>query len=319
MNADTVSPEKLAKVMAQINLLLARADHPNTPPAEAELSRERAEILMFRYKVEEASLDAESKAQMGIRPRKAAWWIAPYNSEFANQYRAMASYVVHHVGAQAVSDYGSGDDGKQWSKFEVYGFESDLAYGEMLWNSIRIAFMSQLEPARDSRLSDENNVYAMRNAGMERIRIAEIMGFGKTGPACAKVTRLFKSACSARNEDAAVLLGKGNSVKTFRNSYADSFAAEMWSRLNRLRAARGADSHAVVLASRMDDIMEMVYADHPRLRPQSFDPNAPVFKMRKQRARKYVERPTNWTAQTRGREAAGRVDLGPAGTGRLGD
>lgn len=316
MNVETVSPEKLAKVMKLINDLLARADHPNTPVAEADMSRERAEILMFRYKVEEASLDAESKAKMGIKPRKVEWTISTLGNEFATQYGSMAAYVVNHVGAYAVRGWGRGDN-NGWNVYEVYGFESDLAYGEMLWNSIRIAFKSQLEPKLDPSLSEMENVYRMRNAGMERIRIAMVMGFGDTGSATGKVTRLFKKACAAKGENSAVLLGKGNNVKTFRRSYADSFAEEMWSRLLRLRTARGQNSHEIVLANRMDEIMELLYTDHPSLRP-----NTGVAQQgttyRKQRARKYVEPKVNYDARERGRDAARRVDLGPTGTPRLG-
>lgn len=311
---DGVSPEKLAKVMQQINLLLARADHPTTPIPEAELSRERAERLMFRYRVAEASLDSETKAKMGIKPMKATWWVAPAGSEFSMQYRQMAAYVVHHVGAYAVSRYDRKmEDGVEtgWTNFDVYGFESDLRYGELLWNSIRIAFKSLLEPKLDRNLSDMNNVFAMRNAGMERIRIAEIMGYGLSGSATSKVTRLYKKACAEKGEDAATLLGKGNNVKTFRRSYADSFGEEIWQRLYRLRTAVGLNSHELVLANRMDEIMEMLYIDHPNLRPRPMDPNAPVMKFRKQRARKFVERPVNYAAQDRGRAAANRVDLGP--------
>lgn len=318
MNPNDVSPAKLRKVMDQVNQLLLLADDPGATPAESERARERAERLMFLYKIQEASLDAEEKMRMGIRPMSAKWRVAPLRSEFSRQYSSMANYVVHHIDAMAVQSW-EHEDGVTWITFQVYGFESDLAYGESLWNGIRIAFKQKLEPVLDPSLSDEANVFAMRNAGMERIRIAEIMGFGTTGSATAKVTKLFKQACAARGENANVLLGKGNSVKTYRSSYASAFADEMWNRLWKMRTARGQESHTLVLASRKDEIMELLYTDHPSLRPRPVDPNAPMPKVSRRRMAKPKERPVNYAAADRGREAARSVDIGAAGGRRLQD
>lgn len=317
LNGMPVSPEKLRRVMALINNLLARADHPNTPPEEAKVSRERAEREMARYRVEEAALSVEQKAQMGIKPRMTEWRVAPLRSEFSMEYRQMAAYVINHIGGYGVSTYDYSNDGT-WLVYKVYGFESDLAYGDLLWASIRNAFAGNLEPAVDPALSDEDNVYRLRNAGIERGRIGVLMGWGGEGTqGPGKVTRVFKKACAARGEDPKALSGKGNNMRTFRRSYAEAFADQIWHRLYALRTARGQISGELVMANRMDEIMEMVYTSHPSLRPQPRDPNAPAPKVRKQRARKPVERPTNWAAARRGEDAARSIDIGSVGASRL--
>lgn len=317
INGMPVSPEKLAKVMALINNLLARADHPNTPPDEADTARKRAEREMARYRVEEAALSLEDKAKMGIKPRSAVWMVTPLGSEFSAQYRAMAAYVVHHIGAYAIAKYET-VDGIGWSQYKVYGFESDLAYGELLWASIRAGFKGQLEPEVDPTATDEDNVYRLRTAGIERGRIGQLMGWGGEGTnGPGKVTTVFKRACAARGEDPKVLTGKGNNMRTFRRSYAESFSDEMWNRLWTLRTARGQNSGELVMANRMDEIMEMVYTDYPHMRPRPVDPNASKPKVRKVRARKPEYKPTNWTAASRGAAAARSVDIGGAGGRRV--
>jgi hypothetical protein len=318
INGMPVSPEKLRRVMALVNNLLARADHPNTPPEEAKTSRERAEREMARYRLEEAALSVEQKAIMGIKPRKATWDVTELRSEFAQQYRSMANYVINHIGAHGIFTYRHDPDGLTMIIVHVYGFESDLAYGELLWASIRAAFKGQLEPDVDPSLSDEDNVYRLRNAGIERGRIGVLMGWGGEGTnGPGKVTTVFKRACKARNEDPKTLSGKGNNMRTFRRSYAESFADTMWYRMYDLRIARGQNSGELVMANRMEEIMEMFYTDYPAYRPQPRDPNAPQPKVRKQRARKPVERPTNWAAARRGEEAARSVDIGSAGGRRV--
>jgi hypothetical protein len=318
VSINDVTPEKLAKILERVRLMMARADHPNTPVAEADLCRERAERLIAQYRIEEASLGAEDKARMGIKPTAAWWDVCPLGSEFSMAYRAMASYVLNHVGAVgAVSKYETitAEDGTQttWLRYKVYGFASDLAYGDILWQSIKIGFAGKLEPRYDPSLSDEENVYRMRSAGMERNRIGQAMGWGWEGKAPAKVTRTFKKACEARGESASVLTGKGNNVKTFRRSYADGFASEMFHRLYRLRSATGQNTTSLVMANRDEVIREAMYQDYPNLRPVPVGGVAAANGKAIRRARKQPERPTNWAAMERGRSAAGTVDLGPAG------
>jgi hypothetical protein len=125
-----------------------------------------------------------------------------------------------------------------------------------------------MEPKWDTTLSDEENVYRMRSAGMERIRIASVMGFGTTTSATSKVTRLYKKACEARGE-AATLTGKGNSVKDFRIVYSDEFTDTFWYRLYEARNAVDAEIQegGLVLHGRKDRVDEALYAKYPSMRP----------------------------------------------------
>lgn len=332
MSTNNVSPAKLRKVMETINLLIARADHPNTPAPEAELSRQRAERMMYQYRIDEASLDDTERARMGIRPVRREMRVYPLGNEFADYYRAMASYVMSHVDARAVSKYVHDEDGTTWLTFDVFAYESDLGYAEVLWNSIRLGFKSKLEPDVDPTLSDEENVYNMRNAGMERVRISEKMGWGgNEGNGPIKVTRIYKRACKARGEDGRDLLGKGNSMKAFRITYAESFQNTIWERMWKLRQARGQESHGLVLANRAEIIAEAMYEAYPHLRPvpaREVDDRPLTAKEKRARdrrldrlmaraAREAAARPYSAAGAQRGAAAADSIDLGPVGGRKL--
>jgi hypothetical protein len=318
------------KIIRQIALLLARADHPNTPVPEAELCRERADIMMAKHRISEASLSTDERARQGIRPMDSIWIVCPWSSmdEFRQSYYAMAFWIVSHIGAQAHFEVRRMVDPEtnvqgHFLVAHVFGFESDLRYGAILLQAARAGFGRSLEPKVDPTLSDEANVYALRSAGVERIRIARLMGWGETGSATSKVTRLFKKACADNGEDAAILLGRGNNVKTFRKSYADSFSSEIRMRLLRMRQASAVEDRAMVLVSRTQEVNNMFWSTYPQYKPvpesSRIGEGAKGARIRKQRVRKYVERPFNAAASERGREAASRIDLGPtAGTNRIG-
>lgn len=320
---NTVSPEKLRKVMDLIANLMARADHPNTPPEEAATARARAEREMQRYRIDEANLDATEKAKMGIKPTHRLVKVAPLRSEFLRNYSTMLSYVMSHCDAIGISKWETDETGTTWQVVDMFGFESDLGYAELLWNSIRAAFADRLEPAHDPSLSDEDNVYRMRNAGMERGRIGEVMGWGGEGTQGPnKVTRVFKKACAARGESPQALSGKGNNMRTFRSSYAEAFADEMWDRMWQLRTARGQVTGALVLKDRIKDVKELMYTVYPQMRPVPLTDEerariAAQKPKKPRKPRKPVERPVNWDAARRGAEAARSVDIGSVGGSRL--
>ena len=320
-NGNAVTAEKLRKIMERVERMLAIADDPGATPGEADTARTQAEALMFKYRLDEARLDSTEKAKMGIRPTHRIIPVCDLMSEFDADYRRMLLYVVAHVDGIAVTKYEHGQDGRTMLVMDVFGYESDIAYAEVLWSAMRIAFSKRLEPKRDDSVDDIENVYRMRMAGMERARIGIIMGWGGEGTkGPGKVTSLFKKGCVRHGEDASLLLGKGNNVRTFRRSYASAFADEMWHRLYALRNSRGLDSDGtIVLANRADEIREFMYSVYPSLRPQpvKVDPNAKPAKMPKFKMPK--ERPVNYVAQARGREAARSVDLGPAARGKLGN
>lgn len=275
-----MSTKTLDDILRQVQAMLARADHPNTPPHEADTARNMAEALMLKYRIDEATLAAAG--QMGsdtLRPIWRKFRVCGTASEFTTEYRVMAQNCLRHVDCEYVTRSGQAweadeslagtPEGEEFIYYiEAVGYESDLRIAEVLYTSCMLAFQGKLEPKVDRSLSDQVNAYIMRSAGMEGWRIAEAI-YGRTDKALRpKVRAMFKAEAMARGEDPSVLLGKGNSVKTFRESYALGFVDEVRKRLVQMRAAQAdADSGALVLADRATAVREAYYGRFPQYRP----------------------------------------------------
>jgi len=274
MTTDTGQLDKLIK---RVQHLIAKADSTQDQfPEEAASFREKAEALMFQYRIEESMLAAAAPVGTGLMPVWAVWNICPLVNEFRDQYQQMASSIVQHVGAQAVYTMANVDD-VTWRVMRVVGYESDLRYGEMLYTSARLAFGEHLEPSYNSNESDQANAYRMRHAGMEGWRIAYVL-WGKklelintpagVGRNAGKARRLYKAEAIARGEDPEMLMGQGMNVKTWRSSYADGFVQEIYMRLLRMRYDKGEESQTLILAGRSEAVREAFYTEYPQFRPQ---------------------------------------------------
>lgn len=295
-------------IMRRVRAMLDRADHPNTPPEEAATARAMAEKMIMKHRIEEEEAYARGdvKAADAITVQDRFMDVCPMASKYADIYMSVFAYCMRHVGVEAVIT-GWRDDpatGLRMRQCRVFGYESDLAYGEMLFTNARLYFAAKMEPKPDPELSDEDNVYALRSSGMERIRIAEVMGWGTTGSATAKVTRLYKRACEARSESA-VLTGRGMSVADYRAQYCDGFKLELWTRLQAARIA--ADSEAgdgIVLHNRAERVTEALYTAYPSLRP---NPNPPTQTATRQSTRQYRWTKADQKRWERANSAAGRA------------
>src|SRR3954447_1427343 len=65
------------RVLERVRKLLATAEHPNTPPAEAEAMSEKAAELMARYAIDQALLEQVDGARQGPQ-RKDVRVLPPY-------------------------------------------------------------------------------------------------------------------------------------------------------------------------------------------------------------------------------------------------
>lgn len=262
--------ETLDRKMRQIEALLSTADHPNTPPNEASSARAMAERLMTKYRIEQEDLIKKGDLRSDVIDVQTVFVAySPGDSEFHEVYRTLLSYAMYHTGCKGVYGLSGYDDhGVYQRRMEVFGYEGDIRYTQMLFTNARMLFADRMEPKPDPTMSDEDNVYRMRSAGMERIRIAGYMGYGTTNSATAKVTRLYKAACKARGEEA-TLTGRGNNVTNFRDVYREQFVNTFWSRLWEARQAVDAEirGSGLVLHDREGRVQEAVYVAHPSLRP----------------------------------------------------
>lgn len=261
------------KKMATIQALLDRADHPNTPPAEADSCRAKAEEMMVKYRIEEEMLRTTKLASgTAETPIVSEMVVCGYQNTWRDHYYSLAYYVAQHVGVRVVADYKRVMNEEAVEEYSIIlqmvGFETDIRYAEMLYTGIRLTFSSLLEPKRNPQESDADNVYRLRSSGMERNRIAAVMWGQATHANNAKVTKLYAQACEARGEDPKVA-GRQVNAKTFRESYADSFVSRINTRLYELKSwVAGQESGALVLRGRKEAVDEAFYERFPSMRPK---------------------------------------------------
>lgn len=337
---EAITGEKLEGMLRKVQALLTQADHPNTDPTEANIFRDKAEALMYRYRIDEAMLAQAQPAGLEIKPKWGEWFVCGAASEFKFNYTAIARYVMDHVGIRGVFQQRNVIvDERPAYTIVAYsvGYESDLRIAEALFTSCMLAFQQKLEPRYDPSLSDQENAYNMRSAGMEGWRIAQAI-FGSTEKKYRpKARALFKAEAIKRGEDPSVLLGKGNSMLAYREDFASGFAHEIYSRLSQMRMSRQDEEKGeLVLASRNERINEEFYSVYPQYRPAevkttstvgSVDPRTGCAKCAKAKSGycrdhtylkpRYVRggRRYNYAAQDRGRQAARSVDLGGTPSG----
>lgn len=256
---------RLDDMMRKVESLLARADHPNTPEAEADSARAMAERIMVKYKIEQEDLLARGELSIdGLHVLFKEVAAYPMGSRYTEVYRSLMGYAVHHAGCYGV--WQGVDWATQNYMITIVGYEADIRYAEALYMSARLVFADRMEPKVDQSLSDMDNVYRLRSAGLERRKVAEMMGWVKGG---AKVTRLYKAACDARGEDP-VLTGQGTSVNDYKAAYVDGFKDVFWNRLSTARlAVEAEESGGLVLHGRMERIKEAAYERWPQLRPST--------------------------------------------------
>lgn len=283
----TATPEKLDKILATLHNLQGRIDDPRLEDGpEKDLMREHAERLIRDYRITEEEMLTEDLAAGRVPiavPGKRIFPMCRVDSPFTDVYMSLASYIAHHCEVRLNANWRR-DDGVSWYDAIVVGYEGDTRYAEALFTEARNYFANRMEPAVDRSLPDSMNVYNLRTAGIERGRIGQMMGWGDK--AHVKVTKLYKEECERRGEPA-VMAGKGNSMKTYREAFSSAFPSTLWDRLWRARQAADASGGALVLASRKERVDEEFYRLYPHLRPKPATEVATTSKK--------VSRQSGWT------------------------
>lgn len=309
--------DKFDKILSQVRALLAKADSTEHQ-GEEDLLRAKAESLMLKYRIEEALVYEKAIGEaVGLEPVWMNFSLNDIDSEFGTYYRQIAGCMLAHVGAKGLIDY---DYNTRTVLLKAVGFQSDLRFGELLLTSMILEFGKRLEPRWDPNKSDQENCWALREAGWTRKRIAAEMfpgGYRSENEMKSqnrKVTNLIKKHGAEIGENAAELLGRGNNMNTFRESYAAGFVNTINTRLWNMRhEAMQMTGGGIVPVSRTEAVEEAFYTAYPQYRPKPVDPNAPTRAVRIPKVRQQA---INHNAYSRGRTAAYGVDLGPTGGGR---
>lgn len=239
-------------------------DHVADKAKTAANYRQKAEDLMAKYRIAEEGLISEGNA--GIVPAKIEIVLLEAESEFDQYYNSLWYYIADHCGLKTFTQYvwiGT----RMGLKAHAVGYAADLRYAEFLWLATRLVFSGKLEPSVNPRLSDLDNVYHLRSAGIERNRIAKLIWGAPTHANNAKVTRLYAQACAERGEDP-VVAGRDMKASDYRENYARGFTYRLTYRLQAAKDAAGESNGGIVLHGRKERVEEAFYVEFPSRRPK---------------------------------------------------
>lgn len=276
--------EQLSRKLSQVTALLAKADSTEFPD-EAKLFRAKAQELMQKYRIEEEDLIAVDP--LSIQPEFLLIELCKITNPFEQSYLNLFYYVATHSEVEVAFK-------RNWKtgvlQAHVIGYPGDLRQVEYLFNSARLVFGERLEPQIKPELDEATNIYRLRQAGIERQRVARMIWgeeIGRKSAAHAKVGKIYKAECERRGESIA-LDGKGISLKDFRAAYAREFVWKVDERLRDARDAFDGTHGAVTLHGRKERVMEAFYTRFPEYRPSTevvVAKDAPKAKQAKPRKR----------------------------------
>jgi len=253
-------------MLTKVRGLLDTADSlTDSNPEAAANYRAKAEELMVKFRIEEEELLA--KDPTSISPLWGDVAICGY-SPFRDQYLHMFHYIAQHCGIQVAYDWAY-PDGKATLYARTVGYEADLRYAEALFTSARLVFSERLEPTVNRSMTEEENIYRLRSAGIERVRIADMLwglGSREDKTKLAKIGRVYKSECKRRGEEPAVA-GRGVNGAAYREMYAEQFVDTLRSRLWQARQSAGS-GRGLVLHGRDERVKEAFYERFPDRRPK---------------------------------------------------
>jgi hypothetical protein len=169
-----------------------------------------------------------------------------------------------------------------------------------------LAFREKLEPEINRELTDAENIYRLRQAGVTRSRVAYLLWGSdeRDGAAHGKVGRIYKDECRKRGE-APALDGRGLSLDAFRHSYAGGFVDTFSDRLKAARSGVMTTGGSLVLKNRAEKVAQAFYTRFPDLDPEVIKRRYEERLRAAQAAGAVVKReapkPQRWTAKDEAR------------------
>ena len=116
-----------ARTLERIRKLLTRAEHPATPPAEAEACSAKAAALMTRHVIDQAMLDSDR--QTATAPVTRHIVVEP-------PYAVAKAVLLNEVAKSFRICVAIGSDQADGRRCTLVGFSADLAMAELLFTSL---------------------------------------------------------------------------------------------------------------------------------------------------------------------------------------
>lgn len=244
--------------------LLAHAENEANPDSVRAEYRAKAEAYMREYRVaEEEALATDpgsvSPVSKVIVIRKAGTG----RGDLAGHYTLVWSSIARHTGIRYRTAY----DNDYSVTATVVGYEGDVRYAEFLWTAAYLMFSTRIDPTWSAERSEAENIFLLRNAGIQRREIADrAWSNGHEAAARSRVQRIYVTEAKRRGQDV-VAAGLGFDTKTYREAYADEFVQTLRYRLREASDAADSTGGGLVLHGRSDRVDEAYYALFPKDRP----------------------------------------------------
>ncbi len=210
----TTSPASSAdRQLARIRALLAKAEHPSTPPHEAEAMSEKAAELMARYAIDRALVDAASP-NGSVPVGRVVRVVAPYAVPKALLLSGVAA-------ADRVRVVIATDPSGEGRVCTLVGYAADIELVELLFTSL---------------LLQASTAMRLASAGQRRVRAfrhAFLMGYASvvSGRVREAQHRAVVEDATTRGSTSTALVLRG------RSDAVDRAVTEMFPRLGRLRTS----------------------------------------------------------------------------------
>lgn len=280
--------QNLESALSKVRGLVAKAEHPDTPAEEAASCRRLADQIMYKYAIDQAMLRDSMPEDQKIKPAKINITICEAGYRFEYYFLALLAAVAEHTRCHPVVIGGAMDAATReaWARYygktpvvtaDVYGFEGDLRFFEILYTTLLLHMSNGIDPQIDPAESDDVNAYNLHSAGLNWLEIARLyyrrgheMGWNGDRSDYMRYGSYWKRACrreARKRGEAPVSLPANFTEKArheWRVNFSRSYVSTVATRLWQARQSRTEDG-ALILKSSTDAIREMLNADHPNL------------------------------------------------------
>ncbi len=248
----------------KIRALIANANDENLSDEARASYQAKAEELMVKYRIaEEEALATDPGSTKPVW--KTLVVLGEWDYEMSGWYTTALGCIASHTGCRIRVFVGEHDE----TLCNIVGYEGDVRYAEFLWTAVLLTFNTRINPKYDAALPEAENVYRLRNAGLERRVIADAVwgrGAGAQASNRSKIQRMYLKECARRGETPRAT-GLSHDTKTYRDAYARTFVGRLNSRLLAARDAVDSTGGGVVMFGREDRVNEAFYERYPNLRP----------------------------------------------------
>jgi hypothetical protein len=177
MSQQTQIPEAVSdKLLERIRSMIQLAEDPRTPPHEADNARQMADALMFKYAVDQAKLDSTKPEAERMKPIRVKMDLVPADNPLRVPFSRLAHIVALHCRCKCIYLTGWGNS---MERVEVFGFEPDVRYFELLFTTLFLHMNGVFFPRPDAGLSKSENIITLRGFGMNWLDMARVYGWSK--------------------------------------------------------------------------------------------------------------------------------------------